>query len=179
MQFRTGNRLYQQLCELVCYLSFHVRWLKNFQNNDPEYAWVARHTWQSWRERYKKNSARLDGDIEQIVQRNRPAQGENGQYGYVRQTERRGRKKREWNPEKDAITSTNEVSLGAFTSQAPSGSQTSVVPETTQSSSSTHNPDHVDEWAVKVGQDPIPIWGKRKANSDTEDVPVMKRQRIM
>ncbi|KAJ2928931.1 hypothetical protein H1R20_g8295, partial [Candolleomyces eurysporus] len=79
---RTGNRLYQQLCD---------------QAGDPEYAWVNRHTWQSWRERYKKNATRLDSMIAAIVEQKRPAHGEKGQYGYVRQPEekpKRTRKKR-------------------------------------------------------------------------------------
>ncbi|KAJ3567364.1 hypothetical protein NP233_g6408 [Leucocoprinus birnbaumii] len=78
---RTGNRLYQQLCEQA----------------EPDYAWVKRHTWQSWRERYKKNALRLDGKIATIVAEKRIGQGEQGQIGYVRQPEerpKRGRKKR-------------------------------------------------------------------------------------
>ncbi|EMD41779.1 hypothetical protein CERSUDRAFT_102174 [Gelatoporia subvermispora B] len=69
---RTGNRLYQQLCEMA---------------TDPEYAWVTRHTWQSWRERYKKNAVRLDARIAEIVDLKKPAHGEKGQYGYVRKPE--------------------------------------------------------------------------------------------
>lgn len=64
---------------------------------DSNYAWVTRHTWQSWRERYKKNASRLDARISAIVEQKRPAQGEKGQYGYVRQPEekpKRTRKKR-------------------------------------------------------------------------------------
>jgi hypothetical protein len=59
--------------------------------------WVSRHTWQSWRERYKKNATRIDALIATIVERKKPAQGEKGQYGYVRQAEakpKRGRRKR-------------------------------------------------------------------------------------
>ncbi|KAF9535872.1 hypothetical protein CPB83DRAFT_40638 [Crepidotus variabilis] len=76
---RTGNRLYQQLCDLA---------------GDPEYAWVARHTWQSWRERYKKNSGRLDNIIASIVEQTRPQPGEKGQYGYVRQPEEKPKRNR-------------------------------------------------------------------------------------
>ncbi len=64
---------------------------------DPEYSWVSRHTWQSWRERYKKNASRLDVIIARVVEQKRPAQGQQGQYGYVRQPEekpKRSRKKR-------------------------------------------------------------------------------------
>lgn len=68
-----------------------------YKAGDSNYAWVTRHTWQSWRERYKKNAARLDTRISDIVEQKRPAQGEKGQYGYVRQPEekpKRTRKKR-------------------------------------------------------------------------------------
>ncbi|KAI0029612.1 hypothetical protein K488DRAFT_56018, partial [Vararia minispora EC-137] len=69
---RTGNRLYIQLVERA---------------SDPSYAWVSRHTWQSWRERYKKNATRLDAIIANIVEERKPALGEKGQYGYVRKPE--------------------------------------------------------------------------------------------
>jgi hypothetical protein len=68
-----------------------------FQAGEPEYAWVSRHTWQSWRERYKKNAERLDKVIARIVEQKMPQRGEKGQYGYVRQPEekpRKGRKKK-------------------------------------------------------------------------------------
>lgn len=58
---------------------------------------MTRHTWQSWRERYKKHAHRLDEKIGQIVADKRIAQGEQGQIGYVRQPEekpKRARKKR-------------------------------------------------------------------------------------
>lgn len=58
---------------------------------------MTRHTWQSWRERYKKNSQRLDKKIAQVVEEKKPAHGEKGQYGYVRKPEekpKRSRKKK-------------------------------------------------------------------------------------
>ncbi|THH20002.1 hypothetical protein EW146_g1267 [Bondarzewia mesenterica] len=76
---RTGNRLYQQLCEQV---------------NEPEFAWVSRHTWQSWRERYKKNAQRLDVMIQAIVEQKKPLLGEKGQYGYVRRPEEKQKRSR-------------------------------------------------------------------------------------
>ncbi|KAI0824274.1 hypothetical protein BC628DRAFT_1339733 [Trametes gibbosa] len=76
---RTGNRLYQQLCEM---------------SSEPEYAWVTRHTWQSWRERYKKNATRLDTRIQEIVEQKKPAHGEKGQYGYVRKPEEKPKRTR-------------------------------------------------------------------------------------
>ena len=64
------------------------------QAHDPEYAWVTRHTWQSWRERYKKNATRLDTKIAQIVDQKKPAHGEKGQYGYVRKPEEKPKRVR-------------------------------------------------------------------------------------
>ncbi|KAK7694539.1 hypothetical protein QCA50_001725 [Cerrena zonata] len=85
---RTGNRLYQQLCEM---------------SQDSEYSWVTRHTWQSWRERYKKNAPRLDVRIAQIVQEKKPAMGEKGQYGYVRKPEEKPKRtRRKKNPAPEA-----------------------------------------------------------------------------
>ncbi|KIY45442.1 hypothetical protein FISHEDRAFT_49411, partial [Fistulina hepatica ATCC 64428] len=74
---RTGNKLYQQLIDKA---------------GDPDYTWVTRHTWQSWRERYKKNFARLDPIIADIVSHLNLPMGGQGQYGYVRQKARGGKK---------------------------------------------------------------------------------------
>ena len=96
---RTGNRLYQQLCDLVSPI-FHFFCSSSlilFQSAESEYAWVSRHTWQSWRERYKKNAERLDKVIARIVEEKMPQRGEKGQYGYVRKAEekpKKGRKKK-------------------------------------------------------------------------------------
>lgn len=65
---------------------------------------MTRHTWQSWRERYKKNAARLDVKISEIVERNKPNKGEKGQYGYVRKSEEKVRR-----PKKKSIDCTVEV----------------------------------------------------------------------
>ena len=94
---RTGNRLYQQLCDLVSPLFPSPSSLICFQSAESEYAWVSRHTWQSWRERYKKNAERLDKVIAGIVEEKMPQRGEKGQYGYVRKAEekpKKGRKKK-------------------------------------------------------------------------------------
>ncbi|KAF6766348.1 hypothetical protein DFP72DRAFT_15044 [Ephemerocybe angulata] len=111
---RTGNRLYQQLCE---------------QAGEPEYSWVTRHTWQSWRERYKKNAARLDVMITAIVEQKRPAQGEKGQYGYVRQPEekpKRTRKKRKADQIDESFVHSGAEGLVGLSSMVPPNGQ--VVP---------------------------------------------------
>ncbi|KAJ2919039.1 hypothetical protein MD484_g1394, partial [Candolleomyces efflorescens] len=104
---RTGNRLYQQLCD---------------QAGDPEYAWVNRHTWQSWRERYKKNATRLDAMIAGIVEQKRPAHGEKGQYGYVRQPEekpKRTRKKRKADQLDDGFVHAVELGIPGMPPMPP------------------------------------------------------------
>lgn len=75
---------------------------------------MTRHTWQSWRERYKKNAARLDVRISEIVSRVKPAVGEKGQYGYVRKPEekpkRSNKKKTRQDTEEAAeLSNTDEV----------------------------------------------------------------------
>lgn len=76
---------------------------------------MTRHTWQSWRERYKKNSKRLDTKISEIVEQKKPAHGAKGQYGYVRAPEEKLRRIR---PKKGS--STNANSSGTNPAAGPS-----------------------------------------------------------
>ncbi|KAJ7225709.1 hypothetical protein GGX14DRAFT_640497 [Mycena pura] len=174
---RTGNRLYQQLCEL---------------GSDPEYAWVTRHTWQSWRERYKKNAARLDVMISAIVEQTKPAQGEKGQYGYVRQAEKQKRprrKKKNQDPSyvEDEVIVEDGEDLGLFSGVDPMGElgdpagmpgmmfpNTEAGPSMTSRSPAEEEMDEEgSEWEVRVGTSPPPIWagGKRKTNDGQEAGP--------
>ncbi|KDR71003.1 hypothetical protein GALMADRAFT_1345907 [Galerina marginata CBS 339.88] len=41
----------------------------NLYGRDPKYGWVTRHSWQSWREHYKRHSTRLDIAIEDVGSR--------------------------------------------------------------------------------------------------------------
>ncbi|TBU29335.1 hypothetical protein BD311DRAFT_720911 [Dichomitus squalens] len=52
--------------------------------NEHEFGWARRHTWHSWRERYRKNDARLDPIIDQIVAANPPPVDGKGLYEYSR-----------------------------------------------------------------------------------------------
>ncbi|KAF7320262.1 Myb-DNA-bind-2 domain-containing protein [Mycena kentingensis (nom. inval.)] len=143
---RTGNKLYQQLVD---------------KKDDPGYAWVTRHSWQSWRERYKKHAPRFDDRIAKIVAETKPLPGEKGQLGYVRKKEpeekpKRTRKKR------------TAAEAEAGSSQTPPSSQPSA------------DVDEEDEWAVRIGNDAPPAWAhaeaKRKASAERE-APVTKRPR--
>ncbi|KAF9458211.1 hypothetical protein BDZ94DRAFT_123573 [Collybia nuda] len=188
---RTGNRLYQQLCEL---------------SSDPEYAWVSRHTWQSWRERYKKNATRLDTLIATIVEQKKPLQGEKGQYGYVRQPEekpKRVRKKRIKNVELALTPATKEYTTIEGLVEHPPMSMAvlqGVVPINFQSITNLHSSalaqsssvlshpmlrnspaeeelDEGSEWAVKVGNSQPPAWSKRKPSEECDGESAKKRMR--
>ncbi|KIJ21610.1 hypothetical protein PAXINDRAFT_123573 [Paxillus involutus ATCC 200175] len=169
---RTGNRLYQQLCEMVV---------------DPEYAWVARHTWQSWRERYKKNSVRLDNMVAALVAQKKPAHGEKGQYGYVRKAEekpKRVRKKRGKAAE-EPFHSEGQI-IGGINGNMDSAVST-IIPDQTSSksqASTSANParrspdeeemedgEESEEWQIRIGDQPLPPWGKRKASEDGDSEP--------
>ncbi|KAI9462390.1 hypothetical protein BJY52DRAFT_145185 [Lactarius psammicola] len=209
---RTGNRLYQQLCDMA---------------NDPEYSWVTRHTWQSWRERYKKNSQRLDTLIQAIVEQKKPSLGEKGQYGYVRKPEEKPKRSRRRKDDGLGAGPSNDddflqagpphpmamamhVSLSAQDGHPHPGIPVPPVPVDIYQHPSTHphlhgvshhinristpasssmglgviqdgvvvvreSPaeeemeDEEGEWEVRVGNDPPPLWGKRKAGEDPKE----------
>ncbi|KAG6878430.1 hypothetical protein C0993_007031 [Termitomyces sp. T159_Od127] len=174
-------------------------------SSDPEYAWVTRHTWQSWRERYKKNAERLDKMIAAIVDRKKPAQGEKGQYGYVRQPEakpKRTRKKR--TKLADAQAAMDELG-GAIGMQVPvmpmmMGMQhelqaqhalqhevfTQLAPHVgtpVDRSSVRRSPaeeemdEEASEWMVRIGDAEPPQWAKRKPSEELEGTDGTKRAR--
>ena len=91
---------------------------------------MTRHTWQSWRERYKKNSARLDTKISEIVEQKKPAHGAKGQYGYVRAPEEKPRRIR---PKKGSTTTngatTNHGTNGAGPAAGPSSTSAPELQE--------------------------------------------------
>ncbi|KAJ7102122.1 hypothetical protein B0H15DRAFT_1017352 [Mycena belliarum] len=195
---RTGNRLYQQLCEL---------------NADPDYAWVARHTWQSWRERYKKNAVRLDALISTIVAQKKPLPGEKGQYGYVRQAEEKQKKTRKKKSKNEVpyldddeflVGSSKLEGMGVFSgdvsiqglAEMPMTAP-GVMPQlpgimfdgAPRAGPSMANPREAEEemdeegseWRVRVGNSPPPMWGggaqKRRAHDDGNDETRTKRPR--
>ncbi|KAJ7071211.1 hypothetical protein C8F01DRAFT_1109551 [Mycena amicta] len=151
---RTGNRLYTQLCDM---------------KDDPEYSWVQRHTWQSWRERYKKHAPRLDARITAIVEQTKPAHGEKGQYAYIRKPEekpKRTRKKkaREPSPSEDDEEDTPPLAEPAKKA-GPSTDSTRAEEE--------FNDEEGSEWAVRVGTSPPPPWAgaKRKTSGGSDSQP--------
>ncbi|KAI0963431.1 hypothetical protein AcW1_000512 [Taiwanofungus camphoratus] len=203
---RTGNRLYQQLCEMA---------------SDPEYAWVTRHTWQSWRERYKKNSMRLDSKISEIVEQKKPAHGEKGQYGYVRKPEEKPKRVRKKarniynganniagpsrvNQEVEdfpvpvpvalpgvagvltAVGGPHEGFNGMVYAPAPAPVfQPMQVPNSgpmdaaiaRRNAIEEEMEDDESEWQIREGHEPTPAWAKRKQPDDSEQDGTNKRQR--
>jgi hypothetical protein len=89
MPGRTGNNIYINLVEMVkTPLSTpHAVQLiaTNHQgNNDtPGYEWTLRHTWQSWRNRYKHHATRLDQISEDYRIKQGIQPGNKGQYAFV------------------------------------------------------------------------------------------------
>ncbi|KAJ4486322.1 hypothetical protein J3R30DRAFT_3697829 [Lentinula aciculospora] len=159
---RTGNKLYQQLCEM---------------SNHPEYGWVTRHTWQSWRERYKKNAVRLDKIVDNIVSTTKPNQGEKWQYGYVRQDEEKPKKKRK-RPSKhedDQEFVVGSSSTGKESIHPDSAEQLTQAIAANPSLGQLAGilrlapPENGrDEWRIRVGDDLPPTWAKSKGSDESE-----------
>ncbi|KAG8967145.1 hypothetical protein FRC03_010618 [Tulasnella sp. 419] len=63
MAGRTGNELFKQLCERT-----------------DLYPWASRHSWNSWRNRYKTNRARFDSEIAEWVETHPQPLNGKGQY---------------------------------------------------------------------------------------------------
>jgi hypothetical protein len=153
---------------------------------DPEYAWVSRHTWQSWRERYKKNAVRLDGMISQIVVQKKPIHGEPGQYGYVRRDDETPKRPRKTRKPAEQHLHQQEMIIGGIngnTSGVPVTFNVSGTgPEPSTSSAFVRNsPVEVEDaednqdWAVRIGNESPPIWGKRKASEESDSQNPFKR----
>jgi len=64
---RTGNTLYIELCQRI-----------------DDYPWAARHSWQSWRNRYRSRQLIFDMDINKWLRLNPQPQGGKGQFQSVR-----------------------------------------------------------------------------------------------
>jgi hypothetical protein len=201
---RTGNKTYQQLMEMVCSVAplFQFAHSRTHQEHEDGYEWVTRHTWQSWRERYKNNAERLDRRIAEHVAESqltldRPA---------TRRTHDRDdssflppRKKAKTVHKRDVsenfdsdlfdisgttLSPTPEVSMRALTGASPPSTPLAkpIVHSIASAQACLHSPtlstplrdlslpaDETQTWPIRVGNDPPPRWGKRKA-SEIEDI---------
>jgi hypothetical protein len=186
------------------------------KSSDPEYAWVTRHTWQSWRERYKKNSARLDVLIAQIVEQKKPLHGEKGQYGYVRMAEEKPKRQRKKRSSRDVeagmeddysmvdglidnslapmqplpgqvamhphehlqmVPGPHQVPNGFYQRALIPGPSVENRPPMILERTEEELDDGEEEWAVKIGDDPPPLWGKRKASEEPDEQKLNKKGR--
>lgn len=126
------------------------------QVHHPDYAWVVRHTWQSWRERYKKNSARLDNRIAVLVELKKPLIGEQGQYGYVRAPEEKpkgGKRKRTLSISDDE--SVDEPSQTLAGEDSPIKKRSNML----------ENED-TSNWDIRVGNATPPAWARKGTRED-------------
>lgn len=154
---------------LLCYYTLcRSNW---FQVNEPGYGWVNRHTWQSWRERYKKNSARLDVAIANIVSRRPVLPGEKGQYGYVRFIEEKGKKTKR-SPKQEGpvplvLHSASSSAPSARNPAPPSSNSIHPVPAAKGSaqpqSALLEESQEGSEWAIRIGDASPPAWGKKRS----------------
>lgn len=135
---------------------------------------------------------RLDAMIAQIVDQKKPVPGEQGQYGYVRQDEeknKRPRKKRpkpaEQNLHKQEMiigginADSAEVPVIVFdASPVKSGPSTSrAVVRSSPAEEELEDGEDSEEWAVRIGNEPPPKWGKRSASEESEAQKPRKRMK--
>jgi hypothetical protein len=174
---RNGDYLY---CHLKCSSSRN-------QGTDPEYAWVSRHTWQSWRERYKKNAVRLDTMIAQIVGQKKPVRGEQGQYGYVRKDEGKPKRPKKTRKPAEQHLHQQEMIIGGIngnisalpvildaSGDGPEPSASGVFIRNSPAEEEMEDGED-GEWAVRIGHESPPIWGKRKASEESDTQNPLKR----
>lgn len=117
--------------------------------NAPELKWALRHTWQSWRERYKKNKDRLDQHIAAIVN----TALSNGTLHFA--------------PSKDKdcfrvhLSSPGTSVMGAQAVAQNSTDESNSHPQNAGSSGSQG-----EGWRLQEAPEPTPSWAKRKASED-------------
>ena len=140
------------------------------QVDEPGYNWVSRHTWQSWRERYKKNSARLDVAIANIVSQRPVLPGEKGQYGYVRLIEEKGKKVKKL-PKQEGPVPLDFHSVSSpmppVRDSAPGNSMyptpLATGPSFVQTQSALPEESREGgEWAIRISDASHPGWGKKR-----------------
>jgi len=144
---RTGNKIYQELVSRA---------------NEPGYEWVGRHTWQSWRERYKKNATRLDQHVAAIVNLGEAGPMGKAQFGYFRISEGRQKtvRKRRRKTENVDEPAGEAPPPSQYSASAPATPQ--HIPEASSQPPPTPD-DH--EWTIKEGHAPPPTWAKRDATT--------------
>lgn len=138
--------------------------------------------------------------IAAIVDQKKPAQGEKGQYGYVRQAEEKTRRtrKRRTRPVDESLHADHaERQIGCIDGNTNTTvpiiqftpNQISSQPQASMSGNhARQSPDEEEmadgeeseEWRIRVGNQSPPPWGKRKADDEGGDEPdAPKKPRVM
>jgi hypothetical protein len=139
--------------------------------------------------------------IAAIVDQKRPAHGEKGQYGYVRQAEektRRARKKRtKLVDESLHAEHTDEQITGCIDSNAntttpiilfapdqissePQASMSGIQARQSPDEEEMGDGEESEGWRIRVGNQSPPPWGKRKADDEGSNEPhAPKKTRVM
>ncbi|KZT44387.1 hypothetical protein SISSUDRAFT_1012522 [Sistotremastrum suecicum HHB10207 ss-3] len=144
---RTGNKIYKDLETLV--------------QKNPDYMWASRHSWQSWRNRYKQNQQRFNRMIEAIVEQLGIKPGGDGQYGSIRQPP--GNNKR---PAKIAPATLNEEDISEQIQPKATRRHERPLPSPdgiqieSNSNQNVVEEDVSTEWATREGNAPAPQWVK-------------------
>ena len=116
------------------------------------YPWAERHPWQSWRERYKDNSARFNALITTYLEHHSVPESGKGLHGFIRAP--------------PSPLKSQSKQLGAVQSEPPSKElvQELGIVDTAESEWGNH-------WPIKKGNRSPPPWGKtkRKVDSDNTD----------
>ncbi|KIJ45600.1 hypothetical protein M422DRAFT_29722 [Sphaerobolus stellatus SS14] len=156
MRGRTGNKLYQDLC-----------------NRPDLYPWSARHPWQSWRERFKNNSNRFTRRIADYVRENPIAPEDNkGLHGFVRASTSKGGVAHPPPPPSQSQSQPASQPAGPAITQAEDRQE------------EDHDDGWGSQWEVKLGNEPTPSWaakgkGKRKESErSSQSGSPSKRRRV-
>lgn len=184
------------------FITVHRMILNEVQVDEPGYSWVNRHTWQSWRERYKKNAARLDVAIANIVSQRPVIPGEKGQYGYVRLVEDRGKKPKKaskpgtpilldlhgasgstYSSVQTSASAAGELMYSSLTTaySAPPQSASIMIDNASRTATLTSLQESQEgsEWAIRIGDAPPPTWSKKRSLSQEDTLEDdHKRKRI-
>lgn len=143
----------------------------------------------------------MDNIIAAIVDQKKPAHGEKGQYGYVRQAEEKMRRtrKRRTKPVDESLHADRAereitgridgntetiVPIILFTpdqvSSEPQASMSGTHARQTPDEEEMADGEESEEWRIRVGNQSPPPWGKRKAGSEgSHEQHTTKKTKIM
>jgi hypothetical protein len=125
------------------------------------YPWAERHPWQSWRERYKNNSARFSKLIASYLDQHPIPENGKGLHGFVRVS----------SPLKSQSKQSNAVQPESPSKEGIQGPCMDNIDDTDEERGS--------QWSIKVGRQSTPAWGKGKRKADYDNPEeTIKRHKI-